>query len=142
MPKGESTIVSTTLDVADVKGILSSVLSGAKVEPLIQGPLDGEAALAFLASQRGGVAFRRSPFGTGNAVAQVIVEDHGSTRSVELIAMQNTFADNWNRQRAAGNALAGLSAVMEAPNPKAGRKMVDAILRALAAADPSIRQTQ
>jgi hypothetical protein len=142
MPKGESTIASTTLGVADVKGILSSVLSGATVEPLNQGPLDADAALAILASQRGGVVFRRSPFGPGNAVAQVIVEDHGSTRSVELIAMRNTFADNWNRQRAAGNAIAGLSAMKEAPNPKAGRNMVGAILQALKAADPSIRQTQ
>lgn len=142
MPKGEHTIVSTTLDVARVKSILSSVLSGATVEPLNQGPLDGDAALAILACQRGGVAFKKSPFGPGNAVAQVIVEDHGSTRSVELIAIRSTFADGWNRQRAAGNAIAGLSAMKEAPNPKAGRNMVGAVLQALKAADPSIRQTQ
>lgn len=142
MPKGEHTILSTTLDVAHVKSILSSVLSGATVEPLNQGPLDGDAAIAILASQRGGVAFKKSPFGPGNAVAQVIVEDHGSTRSVELIAIRNTFADGWNRQRAAGNAIAGLSAMKEAPNPKAGRNMVGAILQVLKAADPSIRQTQ
>ena len=53
MPKGEHTMVSTALDVTHVKGILSSVLSGATVEPLNQGPLDGNAALAILASQRG-----------------------------------------------------------------------------------------
>jgi hypothetical protein len=142
MPKGEHTVVSTTLDVAEVRGILSSVLAGATVESLNQGPLDGDAALAILASQRGGVVFNKSPFGTGNAVAQVIVEDHGTTRSVELIAIRNTFGDNWNKQRAAGNAIAGLSAAKEAPNPKAGRNMVGAILQALKAADPSIRQTQ
>jgi hypothetical protein len=142
MPKGELTVVSTTLDITRVKGILSSVLSGATVEPLDQGPLDGDAALAILASQRGGAFIKKSPFGPGNAVAQVIVEDHGSTRSVELIAIRDTFVDGWNRQRAAGNALAGLSAVGQAPNPKAGRKMVGAILQALRAADPGIRLTQ
>lgn len=142
MPKGEHTIVSTTLDVAHVKRILSSVLSGSTVEPLNQGPLDGEVALAMLACQRGGVAFKKSPFGPGNAVAQIIVEDNGSTRSVELIAIRDTFADGWNRQRAAGNAIAGMSAMKQAPNPKAGRNMVGAILQALKAADPSIRQTQ
>lgn len=126
----------------DVRGILSSVLSGATVESLNQGPLDGEAALAILASQRGGLAFKKSPFGQGNAVAQVIVKDHGSTRSVELIAVRNTFADNWNSQRGAGSALGGLSAAKDAPNPKAGRNMVDAILQALQVADPSLRQTQ
>jgi hypothetical protein len=142
LPKGEHTVVSTKLDVAQVKGILSSVLSGATVEPLNQGPLDADAALAILACQRGGVAFKKSPFGPGNAVAQIIVEDHGSTRSVELVTMRDTFADGWNRQRAAGNALAGMSAMKEAPSPKAGRKMVSSILQALKAADPSIRQTQ
>ena len=139
MPKGEHTVVSTTLGVADVKRILSSVLSGATVEPLNQGPLDGDAALAIVARQRGGVAFKKSPFGPGNAVAQVVVEDHGSTRSVELVAIRDTFSDGWNRQRAAGNAMAGLSAVKQAPNPKAGRNMVEALLAALKAADPSIR---
>jgi hypothetical protein len=141
MPKGEHTIVSTALDVARVKAILSSVLSGATVEPLNRGPLEGDAALAILVTQRGG-AFKKSPFGPGNAVAQVIVEDQGSTRSVELVAIRDTFADGMNRQRAAGNAMAGLSAIGQAPNIKSGRKMVGAILRALQAADPGIRQTQ
>ena len=140
MPKSEHTIVSTSLDVAEVKGILSSVLSGATVESLNLGPLDGDAALAILACQRGGVAFKKSPFGPGNAVAQVIVEDQGSTRRVELIAIRDSFADGWNRQRAAGNAIAGMSAMKQAPSPKAGRNMVGAILQALRAADPSIRQ--
>jgi hypothetical protein len=142
MPKGDHTIISTTLDVDRVRGILSTVLSGATVESLNQGPLDEEAAIAILASQRGGVAFKKSPFGPGNAVAQVVVEDRGATRRVELISIQNTFADNWNGQRAARGAIAGLSAVKEAPNPKAGRKMVGAILQALQAADPSLQQTQ
>lgn len=141
MPKGEHTIVSTALDVTRVKVILSSVLSGATVEPLNQGPLDGDAALAILVSQRGGT-FKKSPFGPGNAVAQIIVEDQGSTRSVELIAIRDTFAEGLNRQRAAGNAIAGLSAIGQAPNIKAGRKMVGVILRALQEADPGIRQTQ
>jgi len=141
MPKGEHTIVSTALDVTRVKAILSSVLSGATVEPLNRGPLDGDAALAILVTQRGG-AFKKSPFGAGNAVAQVIVEDQGSTRSVELIAIRDTFADGLNRQRAAGNAMAGLAAIGQAPNIKSGRKMVGAILQALQAADPGIRQTQ
>jgi hypothetical protein len=140
LPKSEHTIVSTSLDVAEVKGILSSVLSGATVESLNLGPLDGDAALAILACQRGGVAFKKSPFGPGNAVAQVIVEDQGSTRRVELIAIRDSFADGWNRQRAAGNAIAGMSAMKQAPSPKAGRNMVGAILQALRAADPSIRQ--
>jgi hypothetical protein len=141
MPKGERTIVSTALDVAQVKAILSSVLSGATVEPLNRGPLDGDAALAILATRQGGV-FKKSPFGSGNAVAQVIVEDQGSTRSVELIAIRDTVADGLNRQRAAGNPMAGLKAMGQVPNIKSGRKMVDAILRALQAADPGIRQTQ
>jgi hypothetical protein len=140
MPKGEHTIVSTALDVTRVKAILSSVLSGATVEPLNRGPLDDDAALAILVTQRGG-AFKKSPFGPGNAVAQVIVEDQGSTRSVELIAIRDTFTDGLNRQRAAGNAMAGLSAIGQAPNVKSGRKMVGAILRALQAADPGIHQT-
>jgi hypothetical protein len=140
MPKGEHTIVATTLDVARVKSILSSVLSGATVEPLNQGPLDDD-ALAILACQRGG-AFKKSPFGPGNAVAQVIVEDRGSTRTIELIAILNTFADSWNRQRSAGNAMTALSRMKEVPSAKAGRNMVRAILDALKAADPSIRQTQ
>jgi hypothetical protein len=140
MPKGEHTTVSTALDVTRVRGILSSVLSGATVEPLNQGPLDGDAVLAILAIQRGG-AFKKSPFGSGNAVAQVIIEDHGPMRSVELIAIRDTFGDGWNRQRAAGNAIAGMSAMRQAPNVKSGRKMVGAILQALKAADPNIRQT-
>ena len=142
MPKGEHTVVSTTLDVTHVRGILSSVLSGATVEPLNQGPLDDAAALAILAIQRGGLAFKKSPFGPGNAVAQVIVEDRGSTRSVELIAMRDTFADGFSRQRRAGNAYAGLAAMKQAPNPKSGRNMVGAILQALKEADPNLRQTQ
>ena len=141
MPKGEHTIVSTTLDVTRVKSILSSVLSGATVESLNHGPLDGDTALAILASQRGG-AFKKSPFGIGNAVAQVVVEDCGTKRNVELIAIRDTFGDGWNRQRSAGNAFAGLSAMKEAPSPKAGRNMVGAILEALRAADPNIRLTQ
>ncbi len=141
MPKGEHTIVSTTLGVSDVKGILSSVLSGANVEPLNRHSLDGDAALAIVASQRGGAMFNKSPFGAGNAVAQVIVEDHGSTRSVELIAIKDTFADSWNRQRAAGNAVGGLMAMGQAPNVKGSRKMAEAILQRLKAADPSLRQT-
>ena len=140
MPKGEHTIVATTLDVARVKSILSSVLSGATVEPLNQGPLDDD-ALAIRACQRGG-AFKKSPFGPGNAVAQVIVEDRGSTRTVELIAILNTFADSWNRQRSAGNAMTALSRMKEVPSAKAGRNMVRAILDALTAAEPSIRETQ
>jgi hypothetical protein len=142
VPKGEHTIVSTKLDVTRVKGILSSVLSGATVEPLNQGPLDGDAALAILAIQRGGVVLKKSPFGPGNAVAQVIVEDHGSTRSVELIAMRNTFGDSLKKQAAAGSAVGGLLATRDTPNPKSGRNMVVAILQALKAADPSLRQTQ
>ncbi|HWF20812.1 MAG TPA: hypothetical protein VG226_01595 [Acidimicrobiales bacterium] len=140
MPKSEHTILSTMLDVKHVKDILSSVLSGATVEPLNRSPLDGDAALAFLAIQRGGVAFKKSPFGPGNAVAQVIIEDHGSQRRVELIALRDSFADGWNRQRAAGNAIAGLSAIKQAPNPKAGRNMVEAIFQALKAADHGIRR--
>lgn len=142
MPKGKHTSVSTTLGVTNVKEILSKVLSGATVEALNQGPLDGDAALAIVASQRGGVVLKRSPFGPGNAVAQIIVEDHGSTRSVELIAIRDTFGEGLNRQRAAGNAIAGLSAVGKAPNPKAGRNMVNAILQALKVADPGLRPTQ
>jgi hypothetical protein len=61
---------------------------------------------------------------------------------VELIAIRDTFGDGWNRQRAAGNAIAGMSAIKQAPSPKAGRNMVGAILEALKTADPSIRQTQ
>lgn len=140
MPKSEHSTFTTTLDATRVKGILSSVLSSATVESLNQGPLDGNAALAIVASQRGGV-FNKSPFGPGNAVAQIIVEDHGSTRSVELIAVGTSFMQGMNAQRSAGDAMAGISAVRQQPNLKFGRNMVGVILQALKAADPSIRQT-
>lgn len=142
MPKGQHTMISTTLEVTHLKGILSSVLSGATVETLNQGPLDGDAALAILAIQRGGVAFKKSPFGPGNAVVHVIVEDQGSTRSVELVAIQDTIAEGLRRGAGGGNPVAALGAIKQAPNPKAGRNMVGAILQALKAADPSLRQTQ
>jgi hypothetical protein len=141
IPKDEHTVVSTALDVTRVRAILSSVLSEATVESLNRGPLDGDAALAILVTRRGG-AFKKSPFGPGNAVAQVIVEDRGSTRSVELVAIRDTFADGWNRQRGAANAMAGLSAIGQTPNIKSGRNMVSAIVRALQAADPGTRQTR
>jgi len=140
MPKGEHTVLATALDVARVKEILSSVLSGATIETLNEGPLDGASALAIVASRQGGVALKRSPFGSGNAVAQVVVEDHGSVRNVELIAIKDTFAEGFNRQRAAGNAIGGFSAAKQAPNIRCGRKMVDAIFQALTAADPGIRR--
>ena len=127
--------------LAEVKDVLSSVLAGANIEALELGPLDNDADIAILATRRGSM-FNKSPFGPGNAVAQVIVEDHGSTRHVELIALRDSFADGFNRQRAAGNAMAGLSAATRAPNIKSGRKMVDAILRELQRADPSIRPTK
>ena len=65
VPKGESTVVSTSLDVASVKNVLSNVLSEATVEPLNKGPLDEDVSLAIVASQRGGLAFRRSPSDPG-----------------------------------------------------------------------------
>ena len=86
MPKSEHSQYVTTLGVPQLKSLLSSVLSGATVEPLNQGPLGDAAAIAILAMQRG-AAFKKSPFGVGNAVGQVVVEDRGSDRSVELIAI-------------------------------------------------------
>ena len=108
MAKNQHSTFTTTLTTTQVKDVLSSVLSGATVEPLNMGPLDAPAAIAILATQRGG-PLKRSPFGSGNAIAQVTVEDHGSTRSVELVAMAQTFMQGLNNQRAAGNAVAGFS---------------------------------
>ena len=141
MPKSQHAKFATGLTASEIKQILSSILAGAAVEPLTMGPLDAPAAIAIVATQRG-TPLKRSPFGNGNAVAQVIVEDHGSTRHVELIAVANTFMEGLNAQRAAGNAMAGLSVAAKAPNPKAGRNMVAAIYNALQAADRGIRQVQ
>lgn len=140
MPKGEHTVVSTSLSVEQIRKTLSSVLSGAKIEELNRTPLESGAALAIVASQFGGVAFKRSPFGPGNAVAQIIVEDHSSARKIELIAIRDTFGESWNKQRAAGNAMAGLSAVNQSPKLRAGRNMVDAMLAALRSADRNLQQ--
>ena len=142
MPKSEHSTFATTLDVTHVKNILSSVLSGARIDSLNQGPLDEDAALAILASQQGGFVFNRSPFGPGNAVAQIIVEDHGASRSVELIAIRSTFVDGLNVSRAKGSAIPAMAASRRQPNKQAGRKMVEAVVQALRAADPSIRQTE
>ena len=141
MPKSEHSTVTTTLEASKLKQILSSVLSGATVEPLNQGPLDGESAVAIVASQRGGAVFNTSPFGPGMAAAQVIVEDHGSLRSVEIIALGTSFMDGLSAQRRAGNAMAGMSVARQQPNLKLSRNMVAAIVAALKTADPGLRQT-
>jgi hypothetical protein len=141
LPKSEHTTLSTTLTATQIKSILSSVLSGADIESLNQGPLDDDAAIAILASQQGGV-FKKSPFGSGNAVAQVIVEDRGSARHVELITFKDTMGDSFNRTRSSNGMVSAMAAGNKAPNIKAGRQMVEAILHVLREADPSIRPTK
>lgn len=82
---------------------------------------------------------KRSPFGPGNAVAQVIVQDQGSARRIDLIAVGTSFGEGFAVQRRAGNAMDGLAAARQAPNLKYGRKMVSAIAAALQDADPAVR---
>jgi hypothetical protein len=141
LSKSEHTSFSTTLEVTQIKSILSSVLSGAEIKPLNQGPLDDDAAIAILASQQGGM-FKKSPFGTGNAVAQVIVEDRGSARHVDLITFKDTMGDSFSRARSSSSMGGAMSAGNKAPNIKAGRAMVASILQAIRDADPSICPTQ
>jgi len=139
MAKDEHSTYSTTLDTERIKSIMGSVLTGAVVEPLESGPLDSEAALAILATFKGQGVLNKSPFGGGNAMAQVIVEDRGGSRSVHLVAVAATMGDSWNASRGAANGLDGLARVKALPNVKSSRNLVAALADALKGADPELR---
>src|SRR5689334_16165519 len=98
------------MDVAEIRKILGSALSGAEVSTMEFGVLEDAPALAILAEWFGGTLTKRSPFGPGLASAQIMVHDCGDHTEIQLVALATTIAQSFagaRNAKASGQGMVG-----------------------------------
>lgn len=136
MAKEESSSYSTSLELGQIRQILSRAASGAEVEPLRYSPLDDPPDVGVLVAKRMGV-FKKL------AAVQILADDYGDYRQVQFVALGTSAFENFSTAMEVRNeSLSARAAIgRELPDFGSSKKLVTECVSALQAADSQCRRT-